>query len=1156
MTQTDEQAISAGIFAVETNRNAGIAAKLLPGMYVRVPLDIEYAPHFRDFRLGQIGSIDSIANQANVHFYDQVEEEPDNVEISLHDLDRCFILSGSHCRLADSKQEGSILQRCRDQFSYGTFAEYYVLTETAMGVIRVSEDKLEAFRNCQDYDPWAQLSRYEFQQPTWRVPRDHFVEVYHELRNATFGLDELVGARLMLFAHQAETIARVLSDTTCRYILADEVGLGKTIEACVILKGLRRRYRKLRSLIVVPAVLASQWQNELDARFWLKFPLVRDLKALAKVDELGCILCSEDLALNGPLRLAILLQKWDLLLLDEAHHLVKQTRLYEALRELSRDTPRVLILSATPIQQRKQEYLALLALANPARYAMQNVAAFAGLLKSQDRIVRQIAILSRMLGESFDLEDFLDELRPVVKILEEDQEVVQRAKELAHAGGQEDGGECQARELLSYLSENYRVERRIIRNRRVHLDLPMPQRVLDTAWCYTPGELEAEVLDRLYEYLEEYIQQRSQSTLLTEYVKVWMHAAASSPHVLLELISQRLASLTHRVPQPAPDELASVQSSASPRQEAERIGRVLAWAPDLPEERADWLEPLAYAVTQWRDETQKLLDETSISLQELTQAGEHRLLQVLNAVHTCKAKMLLFSHWLPTLDALLPVLRKRYGSQSIARFTSDMADEKLQEEVDRFQSEPGCRILLCDELGGEGRNFQMADLIIHLDLPWTPAQVEQRIGRIDRIGRTGEVVSIVPFARGWPEEALFHLWQDAFQLFTNSISGLEIALEGVQNTLFAALLQNVRHGLQNLLTEMVTRAKKLRDEVEEERYYEQAAIDHTVREEFQRLGEKYRDGHLLEEACDKWASQAGLRMEADRDNRQIIRFDPRHFNINSLKKAKFLRFPDMQEALARSRRQRELIVKGTFDRDMAVQREDLVFFAPGNDPWIDTIIENAICADRGRCCAIQRNVPDFQGQWRGFELFYSLTIDPRPLYEGGFDPTNLFQALGFLQTSTYRVIISTKGKREDPRGKIGQILRESWKGGRGEIHLGKREATEGAVSNIEQFINVFVPEIWHELIERVCVRAQELLAEELDDYMEEVANEAQERFDQRLLGLRFASAWQEKYTGRAGITSEELQKYDAISTALVEGIRHPIRHLESVCFWYLQGEAA
>src|SRR5712692_10158146 len=120
--------------------------------------------------------------------------------------------------------------------------------------------------------------------------------------------------------------------------------------------------------------------------------------------------------------------------------------------------------------------------------------------------------------------------------------------------------------------------------------------------------------------------------------------------------------------------------------------------------------------------------------------------------------------------------------------------EELQDAADACQSSDRCRILLCDELGGEGRNFQIASQIIHIDLPWTPAQLEQRIGRVDRFGREGTVLSTVIFAKDWPEQDLCRSWQDAFHLFAQSMSGLEIALETIRYRLMNAVCQSSREG--------------------------------------------------------------------------------------------------------------------------------------------------------------------------------------------------------------------------------------------------------------------------------------------------------------------------------------------------------------------------
>src|SRR5204863_4406093 len=116
-------------------------------------------------------------------------------------------------------------------------------------------------------------------------------------------------------------------------------------------------------------------------------------------------------------------------------------------------------------------------------------------------------------------------------------------------------------------------------------------------------------------------------------------------------------------------------------------------------------------------------------------------------------------------------------------------------------------------------------------------------------------------------------------------------------------------------------------------------------------------------------------------------------------------------------------IKGTFSRDLAVRREDLVFFAPGDDPWTDAVIDNAIECDRGRCCAVGFT-PQPGATTPFFELLYTLQIDPRPLYAAGLDPVYLLQAQGYLACSHKRLLVDADtGKvlgRTDLRWKIAQ----------------------------------------------------------------------------------------------------------------------------------------
>jgi ATP-dependent helicase HepA len=1128
-------------------------------MYVRVPLETERLDNeFRDFNIGQIDSINEAANTASIHMYDLPGGAETVIECSLDHLDRCRILSDTSFIMTNGEQQGRVLLHCSDEWKAEQFLQYYVQLEGERVVRRLGEDRLLVASNRQNPDPYQQMLRYEFQNPIWRSNRDRVLEGYGELRNATFGIEELVGARIMLLAHQAEVIARVLADTTCRYILADEVGLGKTIEACVILKGLRRRHPLLRTLIVAPSSLTEQWHNELDNKFWLNFPVVSSPQhVLAQENTLGCIVSAEDLTKRHELWLALSQHKWGLLIADEAHHLRKSLMLYKRIRQLSAASERVLILSATPIQRRAQEYLELLALMDPHRYNPGDTDAFKILVSAQRKISRRTTYLFRLLTEQdFDIEEFEQEIESVINSLGEDQllrELI--AKVSAHASSSALAIEA-AKDVLSYISENYRIENRVIRNRRAHLDIQLPLRILDTSYSYTPTEVEAAALDALHSYIDNFLEEVSASHLHVEYCRVLLYAASSSPHALVDVLEARL---THIVAgEGTPQTWLDLSAPAAPRQEALRITQLVETVPVLDDEQIRFLDDLLSLAERWLSETDQVLDEISTHRTIQQEETSHRLVQVLNALHAitmenATSKVIVFSGWLQTLEAVLPHIEQRYGKAAVTRFTCDLDENELQENADTFQGEGRCRILLCDELGGEGRNFQIADHIIHVDLPWTPIHLEQRIGRVDRLGRTEAVCSLVPFSRTSFEQDLFLIWQNAFQLFTQSMSGLEIALESIQKDLLKAIASDSRSGLADLTDAMVERAGKLRKDVEEERYYEEASINYRQRAEFAAITDKYRDGKVLSSSILKWASLAGLHPSHYDPHTDILSFNPKDFNTASMRKAKFLNFPNMEEALHRSGRRNNLLVRGTFNRDVAVLRENIIFFAPGSDRWVDAIIANAMEADRGRCCAILRKVLGFKGVWRGFELLYSFAVDPRPLYATGYDPVQLFRAQGFMRVPTMRLLISTEGQRERSNSIIWQATKKEYVN-KEDVHLGRRD---GPAEQIHAFKEDHPSDSWQALLASLFSTVDDILEDEFDDTMADMAEEARREFEQHVAGLRAARTWQQRYSSASDtkrlLSRKEIEEYERVSVALIEGIRRPMRQLESVCYWILEG---
>src|SRR6266568_5110387 len=531
---------------MQMDRDVNLEQSLAIGMYVRFPIEAERSDNeFRDFRIGQIRGINAIAHTALIRFDPQNEDEPSEIECSLNHIDRCRILPDTIFITMYVRRPGRILIHCSDRWIPGQFLDYYVLFEGEKEVKRISEAEIRISSTRQNPSPDQQLRHYEFQNPAWKSLRDQVIEGYSTLRNATFGIEDLVGSRIMLLAHQAEVVARVLSDVECRYILADEVGLGKTIEACVILKGLLRRNKGLKVLIVVPSSLVQQWHNELNTKFWLDFPIIRPRQnSPLSLNSTGYIMATEELYEESELWAAISQIKWGLLIVDEAHHLRKSSPVYKHIRQLSALSECALILSATPIQRRAREYLKLLALMHPQRYDPEDVETFQTVLSAQSKIRRKIASAFRNLDpDDFDPEEFEEELGVVVRALKHDQLLAQLVARIPAQAHSYDRGLKEAKDVLAYISENYRIESRVIRNRRAHLHIKLPERRLDTSYSYVPDEEEVTTLDALYNYVDTYSKSVPLDPLTTEYCRILMHAVSSSPHLLLYLLEMRSQQL-------------------------------------------------------------------------------------------------------------------------------------------------------------------------------------------------------------------------------------------------------------------------------------------------------------------------------------------------------------------------------------------------------------------------------------------------------------------------------------------------------------------------------------------------------------------------------------------------------------------------------------
>ena len=481
------------------------------------------------------------------------------------------------------------------------------------------QDKLLARRI--DPDVWFSL-RYQ----TWRKNAALW-------RSPVFGL---VGARVDLVPHQLYIAHEVAGRQAPRVLLADEVGLGKTIEAGLIMHRLLLSERVGRVLIVVPEALLYQWLVEMLRRFNLRFSIMDDARFTESGEEnpfLGeqRVLCSlEFLVSASPVARAALQGDWDLLVVDEAHHLEWSPEgaslEYELIEALAGTAPGVLLLTATPEQLGRAGHFARLRLLDPQRF--HDYQAF---IEEEERYQPVAQLVARVLARG--------------RIGEEDRPLL---RELL-GGDRFDSVEA----LIERLLDRHGTGRVLFRNTR-------------QAIKGFPGR---EVRGYPLPLPADYRKYRADITPETRYPRKW--------------------------------------------------GRV--------DPRVDWL------------------------IGRLRELAPEKVLVICAHARTAKG--------------LRDILFEKEGMH-VAMFHEGMEIvERDRAAVYFADPEEGAQALICSEIGSEGRNFQFAHHLVLFDLPFEPDLLEQRIGRLDRIGQTETIRIHVPYIEQSAGETLFHWYQDALDAF-------------------------------------------------------------------------------------------------------------------------------------------------------------------------------------------------------------------------------------------------------------------------------------------------------------------------------------------------------------------------------------------------------
>lgn len=508
----------------------------------------------------------------------------------------------------------------------------------------------------------------------------------------------LRGMRTSLIPHQLNIAHDVGRRHAPRVLLADEVGLGKTIEAGMILHQQLLAGSAERVLVIVPETLQHQWLVEMLRRFNLRFALFDDERyAEARHDSDNpfeteqLIICSLDFVCRSQQRLEHLCDAgWDVMVVDEAHHLVwsedTPSREYLAIEQLARRVPGVLLLTATPEQLGMESHFARLRLLDPDRFHD-----FGQFVEEQQNY-RPVADAVALLLAGNHLSD--DQLNALSELIgEQDIEPL-----LQTANSNREGNERARQELISMLMDRHGTSRVLFRNTRNGVK-GFPKRELHTIRLPLPAQYQTAIK-----------------------VSGLMNASKS--------VEDRARDMLY------PEQI---------YQEFE--GDSGTWWNFDP--RVEWL--MGYLTS-------------------------HRSRKVL--VICAKAA---------TALQLEQVLREREGIRA-AVFHEGMSIIERDRAAAWFAEEDtGAQVLLCSEIGSEGRNFQFASQLVMFDLPFNPDLLEQRIGRLDRIGQAHDIQIHVPFLEKTAQSVLVQWYHEGLDAFEHTCPTGRAIYDNVYTRLIAYL---------------------------------------------------------------------------------------------------------------------------------------------------------------------------------------------------------------------------------------------------------------------------------------------------------------------------------------------------------------------------------
>jgi ATP-dependent helicase HepA len=687
----------------------------------------------------------------------------------------------------------------------------------------------------------------------------------------------LLGPRTSLIAHQLYIAHEVASRHRPRVLLADEVGLGKTIEAGLILHHQLLSHRVGRVLVILPDALVHQWLIEMRRRFSLNFSVFDEERCQQTLpgdnpfSAEQLVLCSLDFLMASTRRQKEVLDAgWDMVIVDEAHHLTwdehTPSPAYEFIEQLGAGVPGLLLLTATPEQLGKASHFARLRLLDPDRFN-----SYESFMAEEASYGALASVIDHLLDDPvLDTET----LQSLGHFLEHDR--ADSLMELACGAGEQ---AHQAREeLIQLLLDRHGTGRVLFRNTRATVR-GFPRRHLHA--CPLP---------------------------CPENYRDMLAATAADGEV------------GHHI---HPESM--LRKSSAPW-----------WSSDS---RIPWLVELL---------------QTSNLKQE---------------------KILIMAAEAQTAMDIEAALRRYSGRRSVL-FHEGMTLLQRDRAAAWFAEEDGASLLICSEIGSEGRNFQFAHHMVLFDLPLNPDLLEQRIGRLDRIGQSSVIHIHVPYFENSAQHVLFDWYHHGLNAFEQHYSAGSSVFAAKHDQLVSALRYPENTEARQLL---VTETRVLASAIEKalhdgrDRLLEmnscnpkaaQALVDAVVEAD-----DDYRLWRWLESVFDSY----GISVEEHSENCYILK-PGEHLRVSH--------FPGVPDEG----------VTVTLDRGIALAREDMLFLS-WEHPMVRNAMDLVLNGDEGNVCISLVQHPDHDPGEVLIEINHRIDCAaPRHLQLGRFMPHTLLTA--------------------------------------------------------------------------------------------------------------------------------------------------------------------